>query len=79
MLLIATLLSSIWTFNSFDIIWVQTGGGPLSATTTLVIKTYKEAFKHWDFGTSSTLAVVTFILLTVVSYLYSRFILRGER
>jgi multiple sugar transport system permease protein len=78
-LLIATLLSAVWTFNSFDIIWVQTGGGPLNATTTLVIKTYKTAFKSWDFGMASSLAVITFIILTIASVFYSRFILTKDR
>jgi multiple sugar transport system permease protein len=78
-LLIGTLLSSVWTFNSFDIIWVQTGGGPLNATTTLVIQTYKAAFKQWTFGMSATLAVITFVILAGVSVFYSRFILKGER
>lgn len=78
-LAVATLLSSIWTFNSFDIIWIQTGGGPLSATTTLAIQTYKTAFKSWDFGMGSTLAVVIFVILLMVAIAYSRFILRGEK
>jgi len=77
-LFIATLLSSVWTFNSFDVIWVQTGGGPLSATTTLVIKTYKTAFRSWDFGMGSTLAVITFLILGAVSALYIRSILKEE-
>lgn len=78
-LLIVTLLSSVWTFNSFDIIWVQTAGGPLSATTTLVVKTYKAAFRSWDFGMGATLAVITFVILTIISIIYSRYILREEK
>jgi multiple sugar transport system permease protein len=77
-LLIGTLLSSVWTFNSFDVIWVQTGGGPLNATTTLVVQTYKAAFKQWEFGMSATLAVITFLVLAAVSVVYSRYILQGE-
>ena len=33
------LLSAIWTFNSFEIIWILTEGGPRSATTTLIVDT----------------------------------------
>jgi multiple sugar transport system permease protein len=36
-ILIATLLSTIWTFVSFDTIWTMTGGGPINTTSTLVI------------------------------------------
>ena len=31
-----SLLSAIWTFNSFEIIWILTEGGPRGATTTLI-------------------------------------------
>ena len=33
------LLSAIWTFNSFEIIWILPEGGPRGATTTLIIDT----------------------------------------
>ena len=31
------LLSAIWTFNSFEIIWILTEGGPRGATTTMIV------------------------------------------
>lgn len=70
--LTATILSIIWTFNSFNIIWVLTKGGPVNATETLVIKTYKEAFGKFDIGMGSTYAVTTFILLMLFSLFYWR-------
>jgi len=69
-LLMATLLSSVWTFNSFDVIWVMTGGGPLRATTTLVIQTFRTAFGSFQFGEASALAVIVFAILALVSVLY---------
>jgi multiple sugar transport system permease protein len=72
--LMATLLSSVWTFNSFDIIWVLTGGGPRDATTTLVIQTFRTAFGSFKFGLASALAVVIFAVLAIVSVIYFRFI-----
>ena len=41
------LLSAIWTFNSFEIIWILTEGGPRGATTTLIIDTYKMALGNY--------------------------------
>jgi multiple sugar transport system permease protein len=73
-LLMATLLSSVWTFNSFDIIWVLTGGGPRDATTTLVIQTFRTAFGSFKFGLASALAVIIFLVLAVISIVYFRFI-----
>jgi multiple sugar transport system permease protein len=72
--LMATLLSSVWTFNSFDIIWVLTGGGPRDATTTLVVQTFRTAFGSFKFGLASALAVIIFMVLTIVSVIYFRFI-----
>jgi multiple sugar transport system permease protein len=73
-MLMATLLSSVWTFNSFDIIWVLTGGGPRDATTTLVIQTFRTAFGSFRFGLASALAVIIFLVLAIVSVIYFRFI-----
>jgi multiple sugar transport system permease protein len=41
---IATLLSSIWTFNDFDNIWLITAGGPLNASSVVATYTYDVAF-----------------------------------
>ena len=35
---VTTLLSTIWTFNDFENVWLVTGGGPLYASS--VISTY---------------------------------------
>jgi multiple sugar transport system permease protein len=43
-LAITTLLSTIWTFNDFDNIWLITGGGPLNASSVVATYTYEVAF-----------------------------------
>ncbi|MAD82381.1 MAG: ABC transporter permease, partial [Deltaproteobacteria bacterium] len=45
-----SLISAIWTFNSFEIIWILTEGGPRGATTTMIIDTYKMAIANYKFG-----------------------------
>ena len=64
------LLSAIWTFNSFDIIYVLTQGGPRGATTTMFIDTYKTAIGNYKFGEGSTRAVAIVVLLGLFSLLY---------
>ena len=64
------LLSAIWTFNSFDIIYILTQGGPRGGTTTLIIDTYKTAIGNYKFGDGSARAVVIVVLLGVFSLLY---------
>ena len=65
-----SLLSAIWTFNSFEIIWILTEGGPRGATTTLIIDTYKQALGNYKFGRGAARAVVVMILLTLFAGFY---------
>lgn len=73
------LLSAIWTFNSFEIIWILTEGGPRGATTTLIIDTYKVAISSQRFGEGAARAVVIVVLLALFSLLYLFFLNRVNR
>ena len=64
------LLSAIWTFNSFDIIYILTQGGPRGGTTTLIIDTYKPAIGNYKVGDGSARAVVIVVLLGAFALLY---------
>lgn len=69
-IIIAFTLTTIWSFNSFNIIFVLTGGGPIGATETLMLKIYREAFGKYDLGVSATLSIIVFIILTIMSLVY---------
>lgn len=73
------LLSAIWTFNSFEIIWILTEGGPRGATTTLIIDTYKVAISSQRFGEGAARAVVIVVLLALFSLAYMFFLNRVNR
>lgn len=74
---VVLLLSSVWTFNSFEVIWPLTRGGPSGATTTLVVATYQTAFGAFDFGRAAAMSTVIFLILLTVSVAYWR--LLGRR
>jgi multiple sugar transport system permease protein len=69
---IVTLVSIIWNFQQFTIIWVPTKGGPANATTTLAIELYKTAFESFDFGKSTAMGTLWLLFLIVFSALYVR-------
>jgi multiple sugar transport system permease protein len=73
------LLSAIWTFNSFEIIWILTEGGPRGATTTLIVNTYDVAISSQRFGEGAARAVVIVFLLAVFSLGYLFFLNRVNR
>lgn len=66
------LLTGIWTFNYFEIIYVLTGGGPLNRTHIPVTYIYEMAFKNANMGDSSRLAVISSILVGIVAIVYLR-------
>lgn len=76
--LIATTLTTIWTFNSFNIIYVLTGGGPMGGTEVMTIRIYREAFGKYNLGMSSTLSVMVFVVLTALSVYYWKEINKEE-
>jgi multiple sugar transport system permease protein len=64
------VLTTIWTLNYFDLIWSTTRGGPMDATTTMPIYTYRLAFEQFDFGRSASMAVVSLIIVCLVCVPY---------
>ncbi len=70
------VLTSIWTLNYFDLIWVITKGGPKNATTTLPIQIYRLAFEENNFGRSAACAVVSLFIVVLISVPYVKKIFR---
>lgn len=71
-LLVVTLLSVIWAFRSFGVIWILTQGDPVYRTDIAVTYLYKMAFQDLNFGPAFALAVAIFVVLTIFSILYTR-------
>ncbi|MCX5495301.1 sugar ABC transporter permease [Kaistia dalseonensis] len=74
-----SMLSLIATFNSFDIIWILTQGGPNGATTTMIIDTYKVAIGSYKYGEGAARAVMICIFLSVFCFFYFKVINRFSR
>lgn len=73
------LLTSMWTFNYFEIIFVLTGGGPLHATQIPPTHIYELAFRNFNLGDSARFAVISFFLVGTIAMLYVRNVRkRGE-
>lgn len=57
--------------RTFDSIWIITNGGPGSATETLVVRTYREAFTNLNIGEASALGLLILVILTVLGRLFA--------
>ncbi|MGW4058100.1 ABC transporter permease [Amycolatopsis sp. NPDC004747] len=65
-MIVTVLLSSIWTFNNFDLIWLMTQGGPGDATAPYVMVAYSKAIQQLQPGAG---AAVTLVMLPVIAVL----------
>lgn len=69
----ATVLGGIWTFNNLNVVWlVSNGGEPADQTHILVSYVYKSAFDLYRYGHSAALSMVIFGLLLIATLFYLR-------
>jgi len=77
-ILTTVLLTAMWTFNYFPLIYIMTGGGPSNATDTVVTYSYRQAFWLLDFGRATALSTIAFIILLIVAILYTRLLMKEK-
>jgi multiple sugar transport system permease protein len=70
-LVVTILLNTIYSFNSFPIIWVLTEGGPAGKTDTLITHLYKIGFRLYEMGAASAVSVIVFVILLVFAIAYT--------
>ena len=73
------VLRTIWIFNSFDMIYLITGGGPAGLTQTVPIYAYNIGWGLKLLGRSSAVTVLLLIFLLMVCALYFRILDKWEK
>ena len=69
-MLIMLILQIIATFQIFTEPFLLTNGGPVNATTTIMLLIYNYAFQNADLGAASALSVILFLVLVTLSLGY---------
>ncbi len=64
------VLTTILTFNYFDMIWVLTRGGPQNATHIFPTKIYELGFGQFRFGDAAAYGVFSILVLTILIAAY---------
>ena len=75
---ITWVLMAIFTINDFPTIYLLTGGGPVNATTSLIVLAYQSVFRDFQPGYGVAITFMTTAVLVVISLLLFRRI-RGSR
>jgi multiple sugar transport system permease protein len=78
-LMLAVLFRTIESFNTFDLVYTITNGGPGTSTETIATETYGEAFVLFETGRASALATFSVLVVIVLINLYFRAIRARER
>lgn len=66
------LLTTVWTFNYFDLIYVMTSGGPGESTEIFPTYIYREAFQNVRYDFAGAYGVISVLLLSVFTIVYLR-------
>ena len=69
-LVVTILLRVIWIFNSADIIYVMTHGGPMNRSHTLASYMFQRAYLNMDFSFTSALAILIIVFLAIYTCLF---------
>ena len=67
--LLAVLLT-IWSIRRWDVIDVLTGGGPVNATTTVVVATQQQAFTYQQVGVGAVYALIGIAIAGIAAAIY---------
>jgi len=65
------VIGTMNAFKSFGLIQAVTGGGPANSTLTLPLYVYRTAFRYYELGYASTIAIILFLIIfafTVVQW-----------
>jgi len=76
-LIVVTLLSTIWTFNGFSLVFLLTAGGPLDATKMYTIYSYG-MYAGRQYSMSVAAALFTAPLLAFFIVILGRYMMRGR-
>jgi multiple sugar transport system permease protein len=68
-ILVAAVIRTIDALKTFDTIYVITGGGPGTASETINIFLYLQAFAFYNIGTASAVVVVFFVIVLAMALL----------
>lgn len=58
--------------GGFDLVWVMTQGGPLDASSLIVIHIFRNAFIYYDMGYASAMAYLLFVVILVLTIIQWR-------
>ena len=73
-MLITSVISSL---QAFDSMYLMTGGGPNSSTTTFMLLVYRAMFTHGEAGIASAMSYVIFFIIMIITFFQFKVVPQG--
>lgn len=67
------IITTISSFQVFDLIYLMTQGGPFNSTNVLVYSIYQNAFEYFNVGKASAIAYVLFAIILILTLIQWKF------
>lgn len=77
-ILLSTLMSSIWTINEFETVWLLTGGGPNGSTEVMNVYSYKTAMASMQIGRGIAVSVLVMPIFLLIIHMITKKSLADE-
>ncbi len=72
-MMLAAVITTIWTLNDFEIIWLLTRGGPADATQVFSTLSYNIGFQNLDIAQATTISILSIpLLVLLINYVTKR-------
>ncbi len=65
---VSGLVTTLWIFRDYPIVYLLTGGGPIGRTRTLGLLTYQQAFESFNMSYGAAIGVFTLMICFIFAY-----------
>lgn len=76
--ILSALMSTIWTINEFETVWLLTGGGPNGMTEVMNVYSYKTAMRSMMLGRGIAVAILAMPILMILISILTRKMLPAD-
>lgn len=77
-LILGMLVTTVWTLNNFEGVWLMTGGGPINSTQIISTLSYSYAFQSMNIGKAITVSVIAFPFILILVRAATRYTLNSD-
>lgn len=71
-IMVIGFLQTLWGLQTFELVYIITGGGPASATELLSLRIYAQTFRSLRFGYGASIAYLTGLIVLIPAIFYIR-------